>query len=114
MGPRHTALGRRERAGHLGHDVPPRRVTLGADDVDFARLVGGCYRKYDGGCSHDLTRLEPVLQTLKDYLEHTLQEIDRRGAADGRKPLVVQTTYYDPFGQDTKCIDNRPSGRCRS
>lgn len=90
--------------------APPSLVslTLGADDVDFAGLVGSCYKKYDGGCSHDLSRLAPALQTQKDNLEHTLQEIERRGAADGRKPLVVQTSYYDPFGQDTKCIDNRP------
>jgi hypothetical protein len=37
-----------------------------------------------------------------------LQEIERRGTADGRRPLVVQTTYYDPFGLDARCVDNRP------
>ncbi|MDA0184042.1 SGNH/GDSL hydrolase family protein [Solirubrobacter phytolaccae] len=97
---------------NLAYDAPapPSLVslTLGADDVDFAGLVGRCYKKYDGGCSHAPSRLDAVLQRQKANLAHTLQEIERRGAADGRKPLVVQTTYYDPFGSDTKCVDNRP------
>jgi PKD repeat protein len=78
-------------------------LSLGADDVGFSKLVEECYEK---ACSTDQHRLDGVLATQERNLKLVLEEIQRRGVADGRAPLVMMTEYYSPFpAYDPKCID---------
>lgn len=78
-------------------------LSLGADDVNFSGLVEECYKT---ACSTDQHRLDGVLATQERNLKLVLEEIQRRGVADGRVPLVAMTEYYSPFpAYDPKCID---------
>jgi PKD repeat protein len=78
-------------------------LTLGADDVHFSDLVEECYKT---SCSTDQHRLDKVLGEQERNLKLVLEEIHRRGVADGRVPLVVATGYYSPFpSYDPSCVD---------
>ena len=78
-------------------------LTLGADDVNFAEIVGECYEE---GCSTDQSRLDGVLAEQEAHLALVLEEIHRRGLADGLTPLTAVTEYYNPFpAYDPNCVD---------
>jgi hypothetical protein len=78
-------------------------LTLGADDVAFSKLVEECYKT---ACSTDQHRLDSILAAQEKNLSLVLDEVQRRGVADGRVPLVLMTQYYSPFpAYDPKCID---------
>jgi PKD repeat protein len=77
--------------------------TLGADDVHFSDIVKGCYT---GPCNTDPHSLDRPLAEVAGNLSLVLDEIHRRGVADGRVPLVVVTEYYNPYpAYDWSCHD---------
>jgi PKD repeat protein len=78
-------------------------LTLGADDVNFQKIVEDCYTS---PCSTDQHRLDAVLAQQEGNLSLVLDEIQRRGTADGRVPLTIVTDYYSPFPRyDVNCPD---------
>ncbi len=64
-------------------------LTIGANDLGFADTVEDCYKR---DCQPN-----PPYDFQKEGLRVTLQEILERGTASGKVPLVVMTTYYNPF-----------------
>lgn len=93
-------------------------LTLGADDVKFGYFVERCYRSATS--TKSVTRYCDTDQALNDEatsllaaqkvaLESVVTEILRRGQAAGKVPLIVLTTYYDPFPSVYKqCRDITP------
>lgn len=66
-------------------------LSLGANDVHFAEVLGDCVF---GGCTRDLT---DDLAKAKRDVRLVLEEIERRGQTAGKVPLVLLTHYVDPF-----------------
>ncbi|HEX8123928.1 MAG TPA: PKD domain-containing protein [Solirubrobacteraceae bacterium] len=76
-------------------------LSLGANDVKFSDVVYDCAV---GGCTSDLT---DDLEQQKDDVRKVLEEIQRRGVAAGKVPLVLLTQYVNPFPVvwDKRCRD---------
>jgi lysophospholipase L1-like esterase len=95
-------------------------VTLGADDVQFTKIVEACVENRledevalaplqctagDPGSTFERDYTAVVPSVVADY-KTLVRWIDQRGQADHRVPKVVFTTYYDPFPTDgTSCPD---------
>jgi PKD repeat protein len=81
-------------------------LSIGANDVDFARRVGGCYGVDLGGCDTDQAHLDGPLAAAKHDLGLVLDEFNRR-AGGGKRPLTIVTQYVDPFPAqwDDDCPD---------
>jgi len=93
-------------------------LTLGANDVDFADILEACYKSaenfthFERHCDK-FKNLEASTKTLlaqqKANLETVITEIIHRGQVDGKVPLIVVTTYYDPFPDPyATCRDIHP------
>lgn len=100
-------------------------VTLGADDLRFTSVIEACVASRLEAAvvrtAPQCTATNPGTTFQRDYTaalptvlrqEVTLLDwIEQRGRADGHRPKVVFTTYYDPFptgGQrcpDTELLD---------
>ena len=100
-------------------DAAPDVVTLtvGADDVDFQTKVKDCYRPFLHACGSpgDKATLNSQLDTLRANLYTTLNEIENRGVAAGKIPVVAVTEYYSPFPNsyptNSGCVDINPNRR---
>jgi PKD repeat protein/lysophospholipase L1-like esterase len=78
-------------------------LTLGADDVHFAEQVASCYTTF---CNTDQHSIDGILAEQEKNLTLVVEEIHRRGVADGKVPLLVLTEYYNPFpAYDWHCVD---------
>ncbi len=91
-------------------------LTLGADDVDFGKVVRSCYSPlwaapYGACTTTDAnTAIAGFLDAEKTKLHSVLTEIQSRGNAAGKVPHVYLTNYYDPFPAtyDSSCKDISP------
>jgi PKD repeat protein/lysophospholipase L1-like esterase len=78
-------------------------LTLGADDVHFEEQVVSCYTTF---CNTDQHSIDGILAEQEKNLTLVVEEIHRRGVADGKVPLLVLTEYYNPFpAYDWNCVD---------
>jgi lysophospholipase L1-like esterase len=86
-------------------------LTLGANDVHFTDFMNACYgfsvpgfECNTGGAN---SAISGYLASQQSELETVLTEIQNRGIEDGHIPLVVVTTYYNPFpsSYNAECPD---------
>jgi PKD repeat protein/lysophospholipase L1-like esterase len=90
-------------------------LTVGADDIDFKDKVAACYTPVVHACGTggDLPAFLSQLNTFKLGLNLVLKQIQTRGVASGKMPIVALTQYYSPFPNsyptDGSCIDINPS-----
>ena len=91
-------------------------LTLGADDAHFTDFVEACYGFSIPGFECDTSGANSAaagyLASQQSELETVLTEIKNRGEEDGHVPLVVVTTYYNPFpaSYSAGCRDLAVSG----
>jgi PKD repeat protein len=109
--PPEPELGNGSSANAVYDASKPDIVTLsvGADDLHFGDAVKNCYESLSD-CHPDPTN---DLVAQKANLIRVLTEIKQRGEAAGKVPLVLLTTYYDPFpaqypAQPSDCVDLAP------
>lgn len=93
-------------------------ITLGADDVQFVNIVVNCMARLlidDEQCTAAnpgqtvQTDFWDELPTLQANLETLIADVYAAGGAD--PPLIILTTYYDPFpapDSGLSCIDTEP------
>jgi Tol biopolymer transport system component len=97
----------------LAYDVSRPDVvslTLGANDVHFKDVVTSCYKSLPD-CNPNI---DNDLLAERNGLRQTLEEIQSRGLQAGHVPLVVVTTYYNPFprrypDKPEDCVDLFPA-----
>lgn len=89
-------------------------VSIGANDIEFASVVSSCFypllTPIAGGCDGNLDRAEDRLDGTYvsarfDQLHDRIQQI---GSERGKRPLVFQTEYVNPFptpSQSQDCFD---------
>ena len=90
-------------------------LSVGADDIDFAAKVEACYLPlvHPCGTGGDMAQLQADLATMSTGLNTVLSDIQSRGIADGKIPIVAITAYYSPFPNsyptNSSCIDINPN-----
>lgn len=86
-------------------------LTVGADDLDFKDKVIACYTPNTNcGSDSDKAEVRRELAILATSLRVVLAQIQTRGQADGKIPIVALTQYYSPFpnSYDSRCVDIKP------
>lgn len=80
-------------------------ITSGANDVQWARFIAGCFAPANCNTPENTAALNTYIDTMEHDMRSTMQSIKDRSRFV--PPLVVATGYYNPLS--TQCVNSNLS-----